>query len=508
MQKKTKRFTKSLIMKLNLSNGELFAFILILLTSIFLRFVNYENRWGLAYDQARDAIVSHQILVNMQLPLSGPFSASGPFVFGPFWYWFHALVTFFNPNSVMWLWIVQTSISAVMPIIMFFVGRMILNNKFGLLIAFFTAISTAQIAQSTNLTYSSFVGFVSVLIVFFFVLFVKTKNSTYLLTTALLMGLAMNIHFQAVGYMLFLPILFLINIRSIKNISLILLGFFIPFIPLVIFDFMTNHYQSSNILDYLFAGGGQPGALQKRLLTYVGVFWANAYSHIIGGYWPIGLISGVLTFVVVVFTIWKKKLDKIILIFLLFFAFNFVVLRYFKGNIYDAFLVFLHPYILIITAWAVYKIVKYNKYLGLVLLLIIVTFTLIKNYEEISNATNFSSTRSENYMNQLQENFPGEKFAVFDYEFKSSSRSNALVMYLLKNDLISDNGRKVGILQATVSAQVERHNAPIVRGELRQDIFLDLSAFDIKELEDKNWVFVNPSAVYESVIHWYEKEKE
>ncbi len=149
---------------------------IILLISVFLRFINYQNRWGLAYDQARDAIVAHYAIFTHQIPLIGPFSASGPFVFGPYMYWIYMFVTFFQPTSIILLWVVQTGISVLMPLVMYKIGKIIHNNKLGLLLALLTAISTAQIGQSTNLTYSTFVGFVSMFVFLFAIKSIRFNN--------------------------------------------------------------------------------------------------------------------------------------------------------------------------------------------------------------------------------------------------------------------------------------------------------------------------------------------
>jgi hypothetical protein len=140
------------------------------------------------------------------------------------------------------------------------------------------------------------------------------------------------------------------------------------------------------------------------------------------------------------------------------------------------------------------------------LLALIVLSTFFKNYEEIVNATNFTSKNSIIMMNNLEEKFPAEKFAVYDYKYKNSSWSVPTVMYLFKNNLISDEGRKIGFVTATISAELEIHKAPLILGNLNEIIILDLSKYTRKELESKNWVFINPSGIYESVIHWYEKE--
>ena len=52
-----------------------------------LRFYNYNNRWGLAYDQAHDALVARYALEAGKIPLVGPFSSAGAFQTGGEWYW-------------------------------------------------------------------------------------------------------------------------------------------------------------------------------------------------------------------------------------------------------------------------------------------------------------------------------------------------------------------------------------------------------------------------------------
>ena len=133
-----------------IQNRYFLALVVITLVSFFLRFVDSQRRWGIAYDQARDVIVTHEALQKGVLPLTGPFSASGQFVFSPLWYWFHIFVTAFNPSSPMFLWISQAFISSLMPIVMYFVGKSIKDKNLGIILAIITAISTSQIDQATN----------------------------------------------------------------------------------------------------------------------------------------------------------------------------------------------------------------------------------------------------------------------------------------------------------------------------------------------------------------------
>src|SRR5690348_1605926 len=80
--------------------------VIILLIAVFFRFYNFDHRYGLAYDQAHDALVARSALEQHKLPLLGPFSSAGPFVTGPEWYWFIALGTIIFPFSILTPWVV------------------------------------------------------------------------------------------------------------------------------------------------------------------------------------------------------------------------------------------------------------------------------------------------------------------------------------------------------------------------------------------------------------------
>lgn len=492
----------NLKMRLDTTNAEFFLLVGILLLSFFLRFINYHHRWGIAYDQARDAIVTHFAYTTHQLPLIGPFSASGPFVFGPYWYWIHTFFTALNPHTVNWLWITQTFISALMPLLFFFIGKKTVNTKFGLLIAFLCSISTAQIAQSTNLTYSSFVGFISIVLLYFVIEALQSKKSKYIFVVGLLIGLSMNVHFQAVGMIFLLPLVLIFTGLKFKNIFISTLGFFIPFLPLLYFDFITDHFQSKSIIEFL-NSRGEGNALQKRWLTYVLDFWPTSLGHIIGGNKLFGFFLMIFSSVILLYGLFKKRIPKEILVLVLFTGINILVLRYYKGNVYDAFLVYLHPSILMIVSYSVFILISKFKYLGIGILLILSGFTLFRNYHEIAPAYNMTAITSERFMNQAINRYPDKKFEFYDHNLKHTQRSFPTVLYFTKNNLILDNGYKLGITFATNSAELNSYNMPIISGDEGGPILLDLNSKSRSELEAEGWAFINPSIIYKSVVNWY-----
>src|SRR3990167_10123879 len=92
-------------------NWFLVGVFLIFALSAFFRFYQYEDRWGLAYDQAQFAILARYSVETFQLPLLGPFSSGGPFQTGGEWYWILMLGTTAYPSLVISPWIFLTLIS-------------------------------------------------------------------------------------------------------------------------------------------------------------------------------------------------------------------------------------------------------------------------------------------------------------------------------------------------------------------------------------------------------------
>lgn len=157
----------------NLRKLNKYSLPLILCISFFLRFVNYGNRWGLAIDQSRDVTVSTFALTHHLIPIIGPFSSAGKFVYGPELYWLISLFVSVYPKEVLTPWIIQSLLFVFITFVMYLIGKEVFNKNFGLLLSFLTAISTSQLAQSTNLTSPSLAGIFSVFCLYFFVRFIK-----------------------------------------------------------------------------------------------------------------------------------------------------------------------------------------------------------------------------------------------------------------------------------------------------------------------------------------------
>ena len=496
-------YWKEMIKKL-LDNKSKTALLLILILATILRFINYFNRWGLAYDQARDVIVATYALDNHVVPLIGPFSSAGAFVYGPQWFWILSLFISLYRNIIIVPWIVQTWLFIGIVYVMFLIGKELLNKNFGLILAFFTAISTAQIGQATNLTSPSMAGIFSIISIYFFVRFVKYSKSIDAFILGFLVATTVNIHFQAIGLLVILPIAFLLGKRNIKQLAFLIIGFVIPFIPLMIFDLRTNFYESKNMLDYYLYGQNRL-YVPNRWLTYVGYFWPNSWALIIGGNIFFGYFSILVITIISVYEILKRKITKEMLGLIISFLLIFVMLRYYKGEIFDSYLTFVHPFILIFTSWVFYKIFKLQKIVFILLIIIITFTTMFANYRLIISATNNTAQYASNWRNVLSLKYPNKRFAVYDYRYKTSAVSVPLSLYLYNQNKIDDTGFRIGIVQATPGALLEFKQYPTIYGNPGDFQIVNLNEFNKNDLIKMGWKFVNPNEVYKSTEDWYNK---
>ena len=477
----------------------------IILLSLFLRFYNYENRWGLAYDQAHDSIVARYALENHKIPLVGPFSSAGPFQTGGEWYWFIMAVTVFYPNTVTMPWVVLTLLYVLFILMIIFVGKELINEKFGLIVGLLATVSTAQIAQATNLTNQSPLAIIALFAIWTMISYVKTKKLKYLFLLALFVSLASTIHLQGAALIILVPITIIFTRPPlIKGIIVLLLGIFIPLIPLILFDMQNNFVNSHSMLKYYLYDQYKISldVLGRRWLTFLGIFLPNAWSHIIGGNLILGYIIMILSGVAIVYNFLKSQLSKEWYILIISFLGMLVLVRYIRAPLFDSFIVFTHPFILLFTALAIFSICKKNVLIGLSFMLLIAIGSFFKDIKEIKLATNYLAPWSREQEKVLIRNFPNHKFAIYDFKNKTGGASLPLVLFLYADKKIDDGGIKLGVVIATSGAQFKY---PIVFGDKEGYKILNLNNSNNTQLRNEGWVFVNPSKVYKSTEEWHSK---
>lgn len=482
--------------------------IFVTLIAVILRFYNYNNRWGLAYDQAQFAIVARYALATFQLPLLGPFSSGGPFQTGGEWYWIVTLGTLLNPFSVMAPWFFITLIAVFCVPLMIYVGKELDDKIFGLVVGILTAISVSQVAQSTNLTNQTPIVIFSIISILCMVKYFKTRKTSYLFFQALVVSSASAVHIQAIALMPLVFFTFIFAGFPWKKMPAIALGLIVPWIPVFIADSQNNFYNTINMFTYFGNSQSQTSfdVLGRRWLTFAGIFVPKSWAYIIGGYPPLGYVAIVGAGIAFLVTFLEGRLKKEWWVLALSTVAMLVIVRYTRAPLFDSFLIFLHPFILLFTAVFITFFIKKVKFIGYGLLALFIVGSIIVGWNQIKNATNFTAQDAKAWEGVLRKKYPNDKFAIYDFALDHKAKSLPLVLYLSTHRKTNDDGRKIGVFVFYDKSKEEYVHHRTIYGQKGGYQMLDLSASSSAELQKAGWAPVNPSYIYNSVEKWFGKK--
>lgn len=488
-----------------LTHRYLMFLLLIVLLGISLRFFDFSNRFGLAYDQARDLLVAHYALDTQILPLIGPFASAGQFVYGPQWYWILIGFVFLSPSLLLGPWILQALLYCFCIYLIIKTGEILGGRVLGIIAGILMAVSPGQIAQAVNLSSPSMVGVLSIISIFFFVRFVKKQKVWDGIFLAFFVASSINVHFQSLGLVALLIAAFILTKKSFKRSFLFFFAFAIPFIPLIFFDLTNNFFESRNVLDYYLYGQHRI-YYPNRWLTYIFEFWPAAWARISGGEVLLGYLSFFGLFAALAISLYKKNVGKIFVGLSCVLLVNVLMLRYYKGPLFDSYLVFLHGIILLLTAWVVYKVWGYSKFFGIIFLVALIVGSLRGVYEDAWGSVNQTASRSEQVAAILIKEFPQEKFSVYEYQYRSPEVSLPIVLYLDSRGILSDKGIPIGVSDFALGHAASMSAHVIVDSSLGISL-IDLSASSEAKLKAAGWGRVNASDVHKSTVLWYKEEK-
>ena len=287
-------------------------FLVILALFAFLRFYQLPQRTIFNWDQERDAFEVQKIL-------SGDPSLIGPRVLGPqgFFlgpYFYYLLAPFYfltggHPQAIVYFLIV---LNLVFFLATYLIVKKIWGEKTALIFLFLWTINPAAI--ETVVWNPALIPLMIILI--WFTLFQKSY-----FWLGLSLSLAINFHFQAVFLTPFI-LLFLFWQKELsgKNLGKAALGFFLPFIPLLLFD-LRHNFLNFKLLGQFIKGRGEGGNF---------LAWRPVLANFLTGFWGEEKIWLPLTLALVLLTLWLVKKQK----------------NYFSKNFLKS-LLFLYPLVLL-----------------------------------------------------------------------------------------------------------------------------------------------------------------
>ncbi len=471
----------------------------IVVLAIVLRFARYNERWALAYDQARDAIIAQEVLNGKPMPAIGPFSSAGNFTTGPIWYWFVVAATAIYPHAILTPWIVLTTLYVAQVILLMATGYVIGGRALAIILGLFAAVSPAQIEQGLNLTNPSLVSIFATIAVWAGITYLKSGSMKHLIILSLSIGCAFTTHYQAALLAVFgLIIPILRRPRWTHYVAFAILAA-LPLIPLVHFDMTHGYYNYRGIIDYL-KFGQYNVYIPNRWLTYLGVFIPHLWSGIIGGINPVTiLLVGVmaLSFAIAIFARLFTPYSVSIFASL---AIMIGALRFYRGERFESYFVFLHPFILTVSAWALWIIYNKQKIIGALFVAVVTVSSLSVVIPSILAAKNWTAWRAGQWIATLSKQYPGEQFDVYSYKSQGDTHSLALVLYLSHAQKISSTGHKIGFgaLPYTLASQ----SRPVPENTGGLDLW-DMASSSAMKISQDDWDNINPDSLYRNVVVWY-----
>ncbi len=179
------------------------------------------------------------------------------------------------------------------------------------------------------------------------------------------------------------------------------------------------------------------------------------------------------------------------------------MLRYTRTPLFESYIVFLHPFILLLSAWLVMQLYKAKNIIGVISAVIVIICSLQKDYSEIAKATNTTAVTAKKWQVFLNKKYPDKKIIIYTATSKIRDRSIALSLYLQVAENNNTEHMEVGVV-ATESAYLKE---PILYGKNDEIKLIDLHEYTTQQMNEAKWEVLSPEAIYVATESWYNNKK-
>jgi hypothetical protein len=487
------------------------AVILLLVFAACIRFYQFDTHISLGNDDGRDVAIAREALQRGELPLIGSFSSAGPFAFGPLFYWVIMGSYLLLPFTFYAPWIVTGIVSVMTVFVLLHTGRLIGGNKFALLVGLLAATSPQLVARSLSLGQHSYVALASACLFLSFVLLWQKQKIIFAFLMGLSLGVGLSMHYQTINLLLFFPLLFFVPKSTLHKkcffFIAMLVGFLIPSLPILVWDMQQQFANTRNILDYLLIGQYRiyvANSWRLFLFQYFPQYW----GFVIGHYQILGTVMMLISALVGVYLFVQRKLPQVLLPLGILFSILFLVNRYYRGERSEGYLLYLLPFILLFSSYAIYTLLSNsfsNRKVAAVLKgggMLLLTIVLIGNIHHIQKHFLFQNAIAHfmRGINVLESKYPGKKFSIYDYKGQASHQSQAISLLLKQRNKTDKQGIPIGFLcyQCKPSHPLitEVTGLPIVDLQSAKNLH-----------QQKVWINVNQESMYDDLIGWSKKHE-
>jgi hypothetical protein len=309
----------------------------------------------------------------------------------------------------------------------------------------------------------------------------------------LVIGIGINNHYQMLG-LLPLPIILFIYKKEERwfRILSFIGGVFITFIPLFVFNFLHGGATVKGLI-YYFTQGANSVYVPNRWLSYVGEFWPTFLSYVLGLPSNLGIFIGLFMGFVILYLFLKRKISIAYTFLSITFIVNFLVLRYFPGRLEYYYLLYLHPFILILFGLVISWMFnfKLGKYIGFFILVSVLIGMTFQSVDRLGSSNEQSQSKKE--AQTIADNFPNKKFVLYECSNSQKNRIRGVVFFLNMRGKISEDGIKIAY---------SNEKCPFPSGKgLPMQLSGNINIFNISYapdglLSEYGWKIVTPKTVF------------
>lgn len=496
--------------------------IFILLLGIVFRFAGTPDRYGFDGDAVRDAIIAYEGAKNFSFPLVGPFSSTGPYTFGPWYYISLIIFSIILPNPYA-PWILMGFISLFTILLMADIGRLLHSKKLGIILAAITAIAPTQINVATSLSNINPVLLFTTLTIYLSLKLIKREVSHYIwyLLLGLALGMGINAHYQMAG-LLWLPLLLWIIIGWKKYYVplLISLGIFVSLIPLLLFN-LLNDWHTLNGLNEMYIAKERT-YVPNSWRIYIFEFWTSHLKFILFSPAFINVIL-ILTFIFAFLKdLMRKKYSIGIIMLSIVFILNFLSLRYYWGERHDVYLSYLSPILFIFVGYALVSLweTRYGKILFIILSVIIGWNMLLTDYARINEANKAEYITWKREVKFLQNKYPNYNITLYSCDPLYQNHKRTLVYFLTFNYQPQTKEKKIAMKGndcqlpnikgydfkiSKIADKYAKSVYPYILPEAKKTNFnfIDISIASPSAIKKAKWEEITTKNVYNSTVNWW-----
>jgi len=402
------------------------------------------RHYDFGQDLARDLFLMQSAIDQKQLLMFyGPKASVGNFYLFPAYYQISLLLSYLTNNHYLTMSFFVIFLESFSPILIHLIlNKLDFKKSISIALSFIYLVSPLVTIFSSFAWNPNTIPFLSILILYLQILYLKDDNKLSLLLIPILLFLAISFHLQAVVLFLsFFIFSIYIFVKNKKDLIYIMNGGFIAFIlfsPYLLGEYRNDFANTRSILNYLSAEHShyyQRVSKLDYLFNFFPSFFERVLFHQELKFNFIGRIIFYLGILCFIKTAFKKR--GIILFVLINFISIFLMLRVYKGDKIDYYMSVLFVFPVFLLAFI------YDSQKKIALLLMIMTVFLSGRYYSSLSYNNELSNKME-IINYLREEFPENNLRLLIHD---DNDINSMVYLIEKKTDLNIDQNSLSLLE-------------------------------------------------------------